>query len=173
MTGSEHQREKAKVVAWYGRGPHFRKVLAYLRQKYPSFPSCAVVPSSYPQALIAPQVDEIRTIRGALDALYHAWHLRRQGVRCVAVMFDSFRLRTIAALCGAEEQGCVTLDGRWVVFSESLARYALRRARKRILGTLQWLRILVHVYAFPVRNDAIENKLPRAMRSGREESPHQ
>ncbi|MFP4499431.1 MAG: glycosyltransferase family 9 protein [Candidatus Hydrogenedentota bacterium] len=149
-----------RVCAFYSHGPHFRRLLRDLRNRYPEARLTALVPPGYPEAHIAGLADEIaRTEQTNYSA--RDWkgirrllkQIRAGNCDVFVVMFDSPRLRILSALTRAPRRYCYTADGRYFRARLSLLAALGSTLYRRIRGHLTYACIRWVVYHRPVKGD--------------------
>ncbi len=140
--------ESNRICAFYSRGPHFMRLLAFLRERHPRAHITALVPPGYPKELLrehANAIMETAKTRYAARDIAGIRALLRQ-IRAgrfheFVVMFDSPRLRLLAALTRAPLRSCFTIDGRYLPLRLSplrvLASTIYRASRGRL--TYAWV----------------------------------
>ncbi len=139
-------RETKTIGALYSKGPHFLRMLAYLRKEHPSARLIALVPEGYPVEVLQAACDEVLVIAtgsrslGGLRKLLGP--LREARFDLLVVMFHSPRLRIVAALSAAREARCYTADNRIfpvsLRFASDTVQWLLRNARGRITYWRIW-----------------------------------
>ncbi|MBI2431918.1 MAG: hypothetical protein HYV26_03510 [Candidatus Hydrogenedentes bacterium] len=145
---SNSEPNSMKICAFYSRGPHYVRVLRGLRERYPEARITALVPPEFPHAPIAALVDNIEHHECAMYGL-HCWPALLRLVRQVragrydlfVLMFDSTRLRAVAAVSGAPERYCYTLDGRSLPLDEWLVGQCLKVFWRNLCGRMTYARV--------------------------------
>lgn len=146
-----------RICALYSHGPHYARVLRHLRQAYPEAVVTALVPPGFPnepleglahKRLDMPDAAVDRRGLRALRALLPVVRRGRYGL--FVVMFDSFRLRLLAALSGARERRCFTADGRFIRLRLSLVRLLADALWRNLRGRVTYWRIRYIVHHRPV-----------------------
>ena len=149
--------EVGRICALYSHGPHYARVLRHLRRAYPDAVITALVPPGFPnepleglahKRLDLPAKAARRRGFAALRAILPV--IRRGRYDLFVVMFDSFRLRLLAALSGARERRCFTADGRFIPLRLSLARLLAGTAWRNLRGRVTYWRIRWIVHHCPV-----------------------
>ena len=145
------------ICAFYSYGPHYIRLLKYLRAQYPEARLTALVPPSYPHEPLAPLVDDIAVTdqeRYGLRTVFSLLRpIRREKYGMFVVLFDSPKLRMVGALSGARSRYCFTVDGRFTPLRLALLRTLLGRLYHHIRGRLLYARIHYVVYHHPVSTD--------------------
>ena len=146
-----------RICVFYSPGEHFQRVVRNVRGQYPSARICAMVPAGFPKVEEGSEMDRlvdewIVTTRkryrvfniGALRSLV----AQIQGGRFdrFIVLFETLKLRGLAALSGAPVCECWMAYGRVksidTSLGDTLAGHANRAARGRWLFLRLWF--LVH-----------------------------
>ena len=148
----------ARICAFYSRGPHFQRLLKHLRVEYPDAVIHAIVPPTFPEEVLQEVVDEViktgqaqwslREV-GALRALLGL--LRGGHYDLFVVMFDSPKLRVLAALSGARKRQLFTIDGRMVPLRLALLRQSLGALGRNVRGRVLYAYLHYVVYTKPVQ----------------------
>ena len=130
-----------RICAFYSHGPHYRRLLRYLRQKHPNAQVTALIPPDYPADHIADDVDAVETTaqtgyglsnpRGFIVLLRQ---IRRERYDRFVVMFDSPRLRILTALAGARERRCYDVNGRYRILRLGLVHTAASALWRNLHG---------------------------------------
>lgn len=142
-----------RIGAFYSHGPHYARMLQYLREAYPGAEVTAILPPGFPGDALAGLAEKrmvtalpaysIRNIR-ALRQLVRS--IRAADYDLFVVMFDSSKLRLLSALGGARRSYCYGPDGRFVrirlALTATLARCLYRNIRGRI--TYAYIHYIVH-----------------------------
>ena len=150
--------EKLRICALYSHGPHYRRLLRFLHQRYADAHITALVPPDYPAEHVADDADAVLqadTPRRDLRGLGHLLRQIRRGKFDVfVVMFDSPRLRILSALTGVPRRYCYSVDGRYERVRLSLLRAAADAVYRNVRGRLTYAYVHWVVYHRPVkRND--------------------
>ena len=146
-----------RICAFYSQGPHFMKLIAALRERYPEGHITAIIPPEYPPELLEGRVDDyiLRSPRiGArsLAALLSATRLLRSGdYTIIAIMFPSLRLRLLARASRAREALYATPDGRLHPVRFAPLRELARALTTLLTGRLRYAWIWLIIRACPVR----------------------
>jgi len=150
-------KEPQNIAAFYSRGPHFARVLRELRKRYPEAKLTAIAPPDFPKEALVGQADRlVYTHQPAyrlqeLSALFSlVTQIRKGKYDLFAVMFDSPRLRVLAALSGARQRVCYTTDGRYIPMRLSPLRQILGGVYRNIRGRILFYRIRRIVERCPV-----------------------
>ncbi|HPO17189.1 MAG TPA: hypothetical protein PLI09_27385 [Candidatus Hydrogenedentes bacterium] len=139
-----------RIAAFYSRGPHFRKLLKYLRGQYPGVPITAIIPKSYPLDVVKPLADEIIVTEHGARSLSALLSVRRQvqtgRFDLFVTMFDSPRLRILSRMTGVTNRYCFSPDGRYFKQDASVIASLLSTAwgQLRGRGLYVYLRYVVH-----------------------------
>ena len=145
--------EPGRICAFYSHGPHFLRLLRFLRGQYPSAHLTALVPPNYPQSYILGHADAVEVTErtqygwrdlGAMRRLVA--NVRKGNYDVFAVMFDSPRLRLLSALTRTPERRCYTVDGRYVPLRLSFGRAALGALGRQICGHFTYARVWLVVH---------------------------
>lgn len=141
-----------RICAFYSHGPHYRRMLRFLRERHPAASIIALVPPSYPQDFLTGEADEIVTTAQTqyasrdIAAVRHLLRLiRGGGYDLFVVMFDSPRLRVLSALTGIDERYCYLADGRYTPVRLSLMRAAADVLWRNVRGRIMYARIWLNV----------------------------
>jgi len=125
-----------RICAFYSRGPHFARMLRKLRERWPNATIVALVPPTFRVEMLPKEADEAEITttgkRGARAVTAVCRQIQAGNYDVLVVMFDSPRLRLLAALSGVQKRYCCTVDGR--LFHIRLAPFSL------LFGTL-WRRL--------------------------------
>lgn len=142
--------EIRRIAAFYSRGPHFRKLLKYLRGQYPGAHISAIIPQNYPMDVVKPLADEIMLTEHSARSLGALLSVRRQvqagRFDLFVTMFDSPRLRILSHMTGVPNRYCFSPDGRYfkqdssVIVSMLSTAWGYLRGR----GLYVYLRYVVH-----------------------------
>lgn len=147
-----------RLCAFYSRGPHFQRMLTNLRLQYPEAEIHAVVPPSFPVELLKDLANEVLQTEqtqwslrspGALARLVGL--LRRGNYDLFVVMFDSPKLRVLAALSGARTRQHFTIDGRMLPLRLALLRQFFGSLQRNVRGRLLYAYLHYVVYTKPVQ----------------------
>lgn len=146
--------EQRHVGVFHSKGRNFGDVLRRVREQESGARICAIVPYGYP---IDPEelahVDEVVETEKAQYGLGDVAGLRSLVAQLrdarfdrFVILFDSPRLRVVAALARAGECAHITLDGRLTTIRPSvagtMADVVVRHARGHILYA--WIWLVVH-----------------------------
>jgi DNA-binding transcriptional LysR family regulator len=145
-----------RIGAFYSRGPHFGRVLARLREEYPEADITAHVPEGFPEAPVREHGARILYCGGApplraLPSLIRS--LRAQRYDLFVVIFDSPKLRLLAAASGAKQRCCHTVDGRIFPLRTAFSRMLAGGIWRRLCGAIVYARIWCVVHFRPVKKD--------------------
>lgn len=148
--------EPQTICALYSRGPHYLRLLRYLRAQYPAAHITALVPASFPGDAARAYAQEIvrcedgpRSGLGALHSL--SGQIRRGRYDLFVVMFDSPKLRVLAALSGARQRACYAINGRFFPVRLALFSQLAGTLVRRIKGRILYARIHYIVHNKPVQ----------------------
>ncbi|HNR31308.1 MAG TPA: hypothetical protein PKI11_10500 [Candidatus Hydrogenedentes bacterium] len=146
-----------RICAFYSRGPHFMRLLAFLREREPQAHITAVVPPGYPKALLGNRADAVietakaqyaaRDLAGIRDLLRT---IRAGRFDEFVVMFDSPRLRLLAAFTGAARRSVFTVDGRCLPLTVSPVAVLVSWLYRSLRGRLTFAYIYCVVHGRPV-----------------------
>lgn len=149
--------EQLRICALYSHGPHYRRLLRFLRQRYPGAQVTALVPPDYPAEHVADDAGAVlhadtprRDLRGLGQLLRQ---IRRGKYDVFVVMFDSPRLRIVSALTGVRRRYCYTVDGRYERVRLSLLRAAGGAIYRNVRGRLTYAYVHWVVHHRPVKRD--------------------
>lgn len=147
-----------RICAFYSRGPHFLRLLKFLRLQHPGAHITAVVPPAFPAEAalgIANQVIKMQHAQWSLrqhKSLRKLVRVLREGKHDLfVVMFDSPKLRVLAALSGARARYCYTIDGRFVRLPRAVGGQLLGTLARNIKGRLLYAYLHYVVYCRPVQ----------------------
>jgi len=150
--------ETQHVCAFYSRGPHFVRLLKKLRIDYPGAQITAMIPAAFPPEAIAGLADHVvtvpesaRTGRNLKVLRRLAAALRKGRFDVLFIMFDSPRLRGLAALSGARTRLCFHVDGRITPVRFNPISQGFSAVSRGIRGRLLYAYIRHIVYTRPVR----------------------
>ncbi len=147
MSRQEH------ICVFHSKGRSFADALKYVRERRPEARICAMAPSGYPVGPeeLASADEVIETEReqysprdfAALRQLVR--QLRRTRFDCFVILFDSPKLRALAALSCAQSCTHLTLDGRLRPITPSLPGVAWDVLYRNIRGrlTYAWIWIMI------------------------------
>lgn len=145
--------EPERICAFYSHGPHYRRMLRFLRERYPAARITALVPPTYPREFLEGQVDDIvvtaqtqYSSRNATAIRQLIQQIRGGGYGFFVVMFDSPRLRILSALTGVAERYCYQADGRYTPVRLSLTRAIANTVWRNLRGRLTYARIWLIVH---------------------------
>ncbi len=143
------------ICAFYSRGPHYVRMLKYLREAYPAARITAMVPPAYPREFIEGLADELvetpASRQGVAAVLGVIRQLRAQRFGLIAVMFDSPRLRLLASGSGASQRYCYSADGRFLPLKRRWIPFLLNEAMRRVHGHITYAYLHYVVHHRPVR----------------------
>ena len=134
-----------RICAYYSHGPHYTRMLKSLRQDAPGAEITAMVPPGYPREALEGLADTIMEVEkpaGPANAMGVLRRIRAGRYDSLAVMFDSPKLRVLAALSGVPERVCHSIDRR---------QYPLRRAIIGPLLTALWRNVRGHILYWRIR----------------------
>ena len=150
--------EVKHICAFYSYGAHYVRLLKRLRTEHPNAQLTALVPKGYPVETVAQWADETKETEQAEYGLGNAGALVRllKSVRAerydlFAVMFESPKLRLLAALAGARGRYCLTPDGRFVPLKLTGPALVLRFLYNNLRGRLRYAYIHYVVHHKPVK----------------------
>jgi ADP-heptose:LPS heptosyltransferase len=150
-------RDITKICAFYSHGPHFLPLLQFLRTQHPAAEIVAVVPPNYPADRIAERADTVLIVEKA-DSFRQLLGLRRllreQHFNLLVVMFDSPRLRLLAAASGIPHRYCFGPNRRYVPLQHGVVRQLLRTLHRNLRGRIQYAYIWYVVHYRPVDRHA-------------------
>lgn len=141
------------IGIFYSYGPHFIRTVRSLRADSPEARITAFVPAEFPAGLLggldvvlAPILGNPAERRspGVLLSIVRA--IRRQRLDVFVVLFDSPRLRLLAALSGARERQCCLVDGRTLPVRVTIAGNVFRTLGGRLRGQFRYARIWLSVH---------------------------
>lgn len=145
--------EPKRICAFYSHGPHYRRMLRFLREQHPAAHITALVPPAYPREFLEGQVDDIVVTAqsqyssrdtAAIRQLLRL--IRGGGYDLFVVMFDSPRLRILSALTGIGQRYCYQADGRYTPARLSLLQAAGDALWRNLRGRLTYARIWLIVH---------------------------
>lgn len=146
------------ICAFYSRGPHYLRMLKFLRTLHPEAKITAVVPPSFPAEAalgIANQVIKTQHAQWSLRQhreLRRLVHVLREGRYDLFVtMFDSPKLRILATLSGAPLRQCYTIDGRYQPLRLALVRHFAGTLARNVRGRLLYAYLYYNVHFRPVQ----------------------
>ena len=125
----------------YSRGPHLLRTLKQLRAEAPGDHVTAIVPPGFPTETLEGLADDVREAprpAGLAGAWRMARGLRAERFDRFVVMFDSPRLRLLAALRGARVRECRTVEGRTIALPRSVWGTLLTAAARSLRGRLRY-----------------------------------
>lgn len=144
--------EPERICAFYSRGPHFMRLLAFLREQHPQAHITALVPPEYPKEHLRDRADAVmeaakaryvaRDLSGIRELLSR---IRAERFHEFVVMFDSPRLRLFAAFTGAPRRSCYTIDGRYFPLKLSPLRVACSTLWRAARGRMTYAYVYLNV----------------------------
>jgi hypothetical protein len=157
-----------RIGVFYSKGRTYLDVLRSLREEDPGAHVCAIVPAEYPvsrdESSLADEVIRIERSRYSWRDIRPLRRLMRQiraaRLDAFVILFDSPRLRILAALSGAKRCAYCTMDRRLVEVRPSvaatLANVVIRTIWGRLVYTGIWL--AVHLLHVPSPNEPTPNR---------------
>jgi hypothetical protein len=151
-----------RIVAFYSRGPHFLKLLKYLRDNHPNAHITALVPKGYPVKMLQGRADNIEQTAEQQYSLSQGaalFELRRQIRRGnfthFVTMFNTPKLQALARICGIPNRNCFGVDGRFTPLRSAPLSLIFQALVSNIRGRQQYARIhrIVHQHPVPSDND--------------------
>lgn len=148
----------ARICAFYSRGPHYQRLLKTLRTQYPEATLHAVVPPSFPPEVLQEVANEVRQTEtaewrlsspGSLLRLLR--QLRAERYDLFVTLFDSPKLRVLAALSGARVRQHYTVDGRLLPLRLAPLRNGIDAVRRNVRGRILYAYLRYVVYSKPVQ----------------------
>lgn len=146
-----------RIGALYSRGPHFPRTLQQIRRVHPDAHITAIVPPEYPRDTLEGLADAVvataRNVRSGANwktALAVLRQIRAGQYDQFVVMFDSLKLRLLAAGSGAASRCCHTVDGRVIPLSRNPLPALLRAFARSVRGHIAYAYIRWVVYHRPV-----------------------
>jgi len=142
-----------RICALYRHGPHYIQMLRYLREHWPEARITAMTPPGYPQEALEDLADEVLEMGRstyrlrdllALPALLRQIKAGRYDL--FVVMFDSPKLRMLAALTRIPRRACYTIDGRYFPLELRLIRFVADYLYRNIRGRITYAYIRHVVY---------------------------
>lgn len=150
-------KETLRIGVLYSRGPHFTRALQQLREAHPQARITAIVPPEYPREALQTLADTVvvsaqnaqagRSLKTAVSVVRQ---IRAGRFDRFVVMFDSLRLRLLAAASGATERACHTADGRILSLSRNPMPALARACARNVRGRCRYAYIRWVVYHRPV-----------------------
>lgn len=141
------------ICAFYSRGPHFLRMLKFLRTLHPHARITAVVPPSFPAEAalgVANQVIKTQHAQWSLRqhrALRKLVRVLREGRYDLFVtMFDSPKLRLLAAMSGARIREAYTIDGRYLPLRLALGRQVAAAISRNVRGRILYAYLYYQVH---------------------------
>lgn len=151
-------KEVRNIAAYYSRGPHFARLLKELRKRYPEARLTAITPPGFPQEALIGQADRMIHTSQAVYGLHEpgalfslVGQLRKGKYDLFVVMFDSPKLRMLAALSGAKRRACYTTSGDYTPLGLSPFRQVFTMIYRGLQGRIRYRRIRRIVYTQPVK----------------------
>ena len=147
---------RERICAYYSHGPHFTRMLKALRAAHPDAEITAMVPPGYPHAPLAGLADAVvevakpATVSGALGVLRR---IRAGRYDCLAMMFDSPKLRLLAALSGVPRRVCHSVDRRQFPLKRAIIAPLMGALWRNLRGRILYRRIRYIVDHYPVERD--------------------
>ncbi len=144
--------ERKRIGALYSRGPHFGRMLAYLRKQWPDAEITALAPPGYLRGSTEKLADEFVEIGQSRYGFRDVAALRElvrqiRGARfdVFVTMFASTKLRLLASRSNAAERFVFTPDGRLLPLRLALVRRFLGGLGRRVRGqvTYAWIYCVV------------------------------
>ncbi len=141
------------IGLFYSYGPHFLRTARALRKDYGKAHITAFVPRGFPAELLSsmdiqcvpilPKPSEKRSIR---DVATIVKTIRSARPEIFVVLFDSPKLRALAALSTAKTKYCYHVDNRISTVRWGLSGNLLQTFGRGIRGRIRFARIWCHVY---------------------------
>jgi hypothetical protein len=151
--------ETERICAFYSHGPHFRRLLRYLRHKHPEAQVTALIPPDYPERHIEQEVDVVERTSHTREGMSTPKaffgllrQIRRGDYDRLVIMFDSPRLRILAALTGIPERRCYDVNGRYQPVRLGLVRAVASAIGRNLRGRVTHAYIRWVVNHRPVEN---------------------
>ncbi len=146
-----------RIGALYSRGPHFPRVLQKLREQHPGAQITAIIPPEYPRDALEGLADAV-VVTGQNAQMGGHWktafavlaQIRAGKYDHFVVMFDSLKLRLLAAGSGAASRFCHSVDGRIIPLSRNPLPALLRACARSVRGHIVYAYIRWVVYHRPV-----------------------
>ena len=143
-----------KICAYYSHGPHFLPMLDYLRAHFPGAAIVAFVPPNYPAAVLDERADSVVVVEKS-TSLPQLLTLRRliraQQYQLLVVMFDSPRLRLLAAGSDVPHCYCYGPNRRYLPLERGLVRQLVRGLNRQVCGRIRYAYIWCVVHYRPVK----------------------
>ena len=147
-----------RICAFYSRGPHFLKMLRYLRQHYPQAHVTALVPKGYPQEMLQGRVDAIEETaqqQYALCQVRALLALRRQirqgRFTHFITMFNTPKLQILARTCAIRKRHCFGVDGRFSPLRAATVSLLVASLYDNVRGRIRFAYIHHLVHHRPIR----------------------
>lgn len=161
------------IVLFYSYGPHFLRTARALRADYVNSRITAIIPGDFPQQLLKdlaihglpllPNPSQTRSLRNAAATIKR---LRNLCPDILVVLFDSPKLRLLAALSTAKERYCYHVDGRVTPVKRTFTIALAHTLAHRVYGRIRYIRIWCHVHFTRVQQqDRTENPLSKIDRT--------
>ncbi len=141
------------ITVFYSSGVHFLRTARALRQRHEAAAITAFVPKDFPEELLSslnirclpllPNPSQKRSLKHVATILRAIRGMRPD---VFIVLFDSPKLRTLAALSGAGERLCYHPDGRITPMRWSFAGFLARSFMQAFRGRLRYTYIWCHVH---------------------------
>jgi hypothetical protein len=145
---------KPKLGIFFSPGQEFHKLLANVRKQRPSAEIIAIVPKSYVMS-----DEEMECVDRALHRAYDNFpprrpirvsrlirSLRAEGFMEFVVLFDTFKLRSLASLSGADRCYCWASYGKVEPLESSFARAAASTSADAARAWLRYAKVCFAVY---------------------------
>ena len=149
-----------RICAFYSHGPHYLRLLRYLRENCPDAEITAMAPPDFPDEPLLNCADHVmhtgqpsyslRDVRALRQLLRQ---IRSAHYDLFAIMFDSPKLRLLATLSGVRRRYCYTADGRFFSIHFSIVSLLAQALYRNIRGRITYAYIRHVVYHRPVEKD--------------------
>ncbi len=151
--------ESQRICAFYSKGNHYVATLQWLRRHCPEAAITAIVPPGYALSAAARQlVNEVVETEQAHYTLrdFSAFRrlvrkIRAQRLDIFVVMFDSPRLRLLAAQANARKRLCYTEDGQRIKMDSSTPRVVAKAVLQLCWGHIVFATLWLTVRLFMTR----------------------
>ena len=143
-----------RVCVFYSVGQEYDSILRSIRSQFPNAELTALVPSAYLDTdAIAPLVDKVIRTRYTRYALHQPWRtfdlvneLRAADYDRFIVIFDSVKLRILAAMSHARACCCWALHGRIIPLETNVPHVLWDIARQIPGGWYRYLNVWFNVH---------------------------
>lgn len=160
-------KSELNITLLYSYGVHFLRTARSLRQQHETATITAFIPRDFPEELLSglnirclpllPNPSQERSLNHVITILRA---IRGIHPDVFVVLFDSSKLRTLAALSGARERICYHSDGRITPVRWSLPGALTRAFIQGFRGRVRYAYIWCHVHFTRVNRYMVQESNP-------------